>query len=66
MITRGFMDIPNDPTKDPLWFQKPISEVQSLVRPIQDHLVDEKTTIADAIKQLKEKNIDVLLSFNNG
>lgn len=65
MVTRGFMDVPNN-SNDPWWFHKTISELQGQLKPIQDHIVDEKTTMAEAIQRLKEKQIDVLLSFQNG
>lgn len=60
------MDVPNDGAKDPSWFHKPIAEIQGLLTSIQDHLVDEKTTFAEAIQRLKDKNIDTLLCFQNG
>lgn len=59
------MDVPNN-SNDPWWFHKTISELQGQLKPIQDHLVDEKTTMAEAIQRLKEKQIDVLLCFQNG
>lgn len=66
MITRGFLDVPVEPGKDFWWFNKPINDIQSLVRPIQDYLVDESVTLSEAIQTLKAKSIDILLHFKDG
>lgn len=66
MITRGFMDVPTHSDKDQWWFHKSIQEIQGHLKPITDYLIDEKTTISEAIKILNSKSIDVLLNFQDG
>jgi hypothetical protein len=65
MITRGFYSVEAN-EKDPSWFHKHISEMSSLVKPFDYNFIDQNKTIADALNMMKEKNVDCLLSFENG
>jgi cystathionine beta-synthase len=65
MITRGFYSV-EETEKDPSWFHKHISEMSSLVKPFDYNFIDKNKTIADALNTMKEKNVDCLLSFENG
>ena len=65
MITRGFMDIEKKET-DPSWFHCPVSEMKTFMNPLEDNLIDEQTSCADALKIMKQKSIDCLLMVNNG
>lgn len=66
MITRGFLDVPVNEDKDLWWLHRPISDIGHATRPIDEHLVDEKTTITEALKTLKTKSIDTLLYIKDG
>ena len=65
MITRGFYSV-DENEKDPWWFHKHISELNSLVKPFDYNFIDNNKTIADALNMMKEKHVDCLLSFENG
>lgn len=65
MITRGFYSV-NVDERDPLWFHKQISDMSSLVNPSNYNFIESHKTISDALSLMREKNIDCLLSFDNG
>jgi hypothetical protein len=65
MITRGFYSI-NENEKDPVWFHKHISDIGSLVKSFDYNFFDASKTIAEALSLMRSKNIDCLLSFENG
>jgi hypothetical protein len=66
MITRGFMDVEIDEKKDLWWFHKKISEMKSVVRPIENNIIKENTSIKDALETMKTKQTDCLLVFKDG
>lgn len=65
MITRGFMEIPED-ANQPWWTKKQISEIGQLLKPLDTYIVTEDTTISEALQRLKSNSIDCLLHFENG
>ena len=66
MITRGFIDLEINEQSDRWWFHKQISELKSLVKPIEDNIVNENVTCSMAIETMKSKSIDCLLAFTDG
>ena len=65
MITRGFYSV-NEIENDAWWFHKQISDMNPLVKPFDYNFINHDKTIADCLSMMKLKNIDCLLSFENG
>ena len=66
MVTRGFKDVDVDADKDLWWFHQKISEMKSVVKPIENNLISESASIKDALETMKTKGTDCLLVFKDG
>jgi len=60
MITRGFLDVEaND--ENEWWFTEPITKMKQFLRPIDENIIDETTTIKTVLELMKTKSIDCVL-----
>lgn len=63
MIARGFLDVEMNKT-DPWWFHQTISCLKKCITSIENNIIDEKKTCAEALSIMKSKAVDCLLTFN--
>jgi cystathionine beta-synthase len=65
MIARGFLDV--EPAKsDPWWFHHPISNLKESLTPLDNNVISENSTCAEALNIMKAKAIDCMITFNQG
>jgi len=66
MIARDFLDIERFDL-DPWWFHQTISSLtKEYLTPLDNNIIDEKCTCAEALNIMKTNSIDCLIRFNQG
>jgi hypothetical protein len=60
MITRGFLDVESNDENE-WWFTEPITKMKQFLRPIDENIIDEATTIKTVLELMKKKSIDCVL-----
>ena len=65
MIARGFLEVEN--AKSELWwFHQPISILKDTLTPIEENIIDENKSCAEALSVMKTKGVDCLVTITKG
>ena len=65
MVARGFLDI-ETVDSDPWWFHQPISNLKESITSLENNIISENSTCAEALSVMKTKAVDCLVTFNQG
>lgn len=65
MVARGFLDI-EKVASDPWWFHQPISNLKESITSLENNIISESSTCAEALSVMKAKAVDCLVIFNQG